>query len=158
MSWSCLELPSVHHPHECGGAWLLGLLSQPSLRKKSKPPVVQVPHSIHCPRGPGGGCRVGPWGNFPSKNQSPGIGPPSWGGDGNMFPTSKLKTPGPLLNGDRRYSLPSTTLVNLGRPLCQPRGQDPSKNQSSLIFTRLSGVHWSTVNEWLRSETSKSSH
>ena len=34
---------------------------------------------------------LGPWGNFPLKNQSPGISSPSWRGDGDMFPISELK-------------------------------------------------------------------
>ena len=60
---------------------------------------------------------LGPLGNFPLKNQSLGIGLPSWGGDGDMLSTLEPKTPGPWLKRDRRYSLPSTTLVNLGE-LC----------------------------------------
>ena len=44
----------------------------------------------------------GPWGEFPSKNQSGGGGPPSWEGDGDMCPTSERKTPGPSREGCRR--------------------------------------------------------
>ena len=43
---------------------------------------------------PGGSLLPGPWSDFPSKNQTRGRGPPSWGGDGDMFPTSELKTAG----------------------------------------------------------------
>ena len=73
---------------------------------------------------------LGPWGQFPLKNQSLGIGPSSLGGDGDVLPTLEPKTPGPWLKGDRRYSLPR-------RPPAQPWGQDPSKNQSGLILTKL---------------------
>ena len=51
-----------------------------------------------------------------------------------MFPISEPKITGPFLKGDRRYSLPSTTLANLGqattsvpepRPLKKPKWSNP---------------------------------
>ena len=111
-------------------------------KKNSEPPVAQVPHSIHHPREPGEGCCIGPWGNFPSKNQSQGIGPPSWGGDGYMFLTSELKTLGPSFEGDRRYSLPSTTLTNLGEATVSALGPRPLEKPK---WSDLHETRWSTL-------------
>ena len=51
---------------------------------------------------PGERLLRGPWSDLPSKNQTRGRGPPSRGGDGDMFPTSELKTAGPRRKGCRR--------------------------------------------------------
>ena len=45
-----------------------------------------------------------------------------------MFPTSELKTSDPLPEGERRYSLPSTALTNLGEAAMSAPGPRPLKN------------------------------
>ena len=107
--------------------------------KNSEPPVAQVPHLIHHPHEYGGGCRVSLWAISSSKNQIKGISPPSGGGDGDMFPTLELKTPGPLLKGDRRYSLPAPPSQTWGRLSHWPWDNTPQKTKVVQSSPKLFG-------------------